>query len=318
MRSPKFLLLTLSLLLLAACSGSGRLASRTQTDQSRAAKDTSAESSNDSQSSGAKPQSPTMQQVSLNQVDQSQSVVEAMNRKIIRNADLALEVAAPTEAQQTVSAIAETLGGFVVNSESKLRPSGDGARQDVEVTLIVRVPSQQFKAAVEQIIALGSRVLQNKKTGEDVTEEFIDLEARVKTQKALEQQFLEIMKRADKVEDALEVQRQIAEVRTEIEKLEGRKRFLENRASLSTITVTLQQPTAIIVNTSGFGRSVREAVSESVAVAVDIVLFLIRFVIVMIPVLLLLILPGLLLTRFVWRRARAMQLGREPQPESAD
>lgn len=313
MRSPKFLLLILLLLLLAACSGSGRLASRTQAEQSRAAtatKDTSAES--------AKPQSPTMQQVSLKQVDQSQSIAEAMNRKIIRNADLALEVATPIEAQQKVSSIAETLGGFVVMSESKLRPTGDGSKQDVEVTLVVRVPSQQFNAAVQQILGLGNRVIQNKTTGEDVTEEFIDLEARVKTQKALEEQFLEIMKRAGKIADALDVQRQIADVRTEIEKLEGRRRFLENRASLSTITVTLQPPTTIIVNTSGFGRSVREAVSESVGVAVDIVLFIIRFVIVMIPVLVLIVLPGLLLTRFAWRRARKMQLKPEPEAEPAE
>ena len=107
-------------------------------------------------------------------------------------------------------------------------------------------------------------MIQEKITGQDVTEEFIDLEARIKTQKALELQFLEIMKQAHKVEDALEVQRQIAEVRTEIEKLEGRKRFLENRASLSTITVSLQSPTAIVVNTSGFGRNMREAVADSV------------------------------------------------------
>jgi hypothetical protein len=259
-----------------------------------------------------------MQQVSLNQVDQSQSIVEAMNRKIIRNADLALEVAAPLEAQQKVSSIAETLGGFVVTSESKLRPSSDGAKQDVEVTLVVRVPAQQFKSAVEQILGLGSRIIQNKATGEDVTEEFIDLEARVKTQKALEEQFLEIMKRAGKIDDALEVQRQIAEVRTEIEKLEGRKRFLENRASLSTITVALQPPATIVVNTSGVGRSIREAVSESVSVAVDIVLFMIRFAIVMIPVLLLILLPGFLLTRFAWKRARKMQLARVPQTESAE
>jgi uncharacterized membrane protein len=59
-------------------------------------------------------------------------------------------------------------------------------------------------------------------------------------------------------------------------------------------------------------------VSESIGVAVDIVLFIVRFVIVMIPVLLLIILPGLLLTRFVWRRARKMQLDSEVQTESAD
>jgi Flp pilus assembly protein TadB len=159
-------------------------------------------------------------------------------------------------------------------------------------------------------------VIQEKITGNDVTEEFIDLEARIKTQKALESQFLEIMKQAHKVEDALEVQRQIAEVRTEIEKLEGRKRFLENRATLSTITVNLQSPTAIAVNTSGFGRNIREAVVDSVDVASAIVLFLIRFVIVMIPIFILIILPVWLLTRYVLSRTRKMQFARGPKPDT--
>jgi len=186
----------------------------------------------------------------------------------------------------------------------------------LEVNLVVRVPATQFGAALDQIRSTGSRVIQEKITGQDVTEEFIDLEARIKTQKALESQFLEIMKQAHKVEDALEVQRQIADVRTEIEKLEGRKRFLENRASLSTISVSLQSSTAIAVNSSSFGRNIREAVADSVDVASAIVLFLIRFIILLIPILLLIILPGFLITRYALRRARKMQFGREPQPDS--
>ena len=126
------------------------------------------------------------------------------------------------------------------------------------------------------------------------------------------------MKQANKVPDALEVQRQVAEVRTEIEKLEGRKRFLENRASLSTITVSLQTPSAIVVSTSGFRRNLREAVADSVSVASGIVLFLTRFVIVMVPILILIVIPGLLVTRFVLRRAKRMQLspGAGSSPES--
>lgn len=115
------------------------------------------------------------------------------------------------------------------------------------------------------------------------------------------------MKQANKVVDALEVQRQIAEVRTEIERLEGRKRFLENRASLSTISVSLRTPTAIAVNTSGFGRNIREAVAESVGIASQIVLFLIRFVIVMIPIFILVLLPGWFVVRYALRRTRRMQ-----------
>ena len=263
----------------------------------------------------AKSQDAVPQQVSLKQADQSQSMAEAMDRKIVRDADLVLEVGAPTEVQRKITSIAELLGGFVVTSESKQRQIGD-AKQELEVNLVVRVPATKFGAALDQIRSTGSRVIQEKITGNDVTEEFIDLEARTKTQKALESQFLEIMKQAHKVEDALEVQRQIAEVRTEIEKLEGRKRFLENRASLSTITVNLQSPTAIAVNTSGFGRNIREAVVDSVDVASAIVLFLIRFVIVMIPIFILIILPGWLLTRYVLRRTRKLQFARAPQPDA--
>ncbi|HKZ78006.1 MAG TPA: DUF4349 domain-containing protein [Pyrinomonadaceae bacterium] len=236
-----------------------------------------------------------------------------MDRKIISSAELSLEVVAPTTAQQKISSIAASLGGFVVTSESKQSESAEHSKEDPRITLVVRIPAMQFDSALNQIRGLANRVTQEKITGEDVTEEFIDLEARIKTQKALEEQFLQIMKQAAKVTDALEVQRQIAEVRTEIEKLEGRKRFLENRTSLSTITVGLQSPAAIAVNTSSFGHSIREAVSTSIDLATEIVLLLIRFVIVMIPILILIVLPASIAGRFILRRARRIQLARELQ-----
>lgn len=251
------------------------------------------------------------QQISLQQVDQLESANEAVNRKIIRDATISLEVAAPSQVQHDINALAESIGGFVVTSEAKRREDSEQAKQELEITLVVRVPSAQFFPTIDKIRSFGTRVLHEKVTGQDVTEEFIDLEARIKTQKALEAQFLEIMKQAGKVADALEVQRQIAEVRTEIERLEGRKRFLESRSSLSTITVSLQEPTAIVVSSSGFGRSIKEAVRDAVDIAGAIVLFLIRFIIVMIPIFLLVILPVALFARFFWRRARRSRLGQE-------
>jgi hypothetical protein len=245
------------------------------------------------------------QNVSLNQADHSQTMAEAMNRKILRNADFQLEVADPTVTQREITSIAESLGGFVVTSESKQVDGGDPANQELNISLVLRVPAPQFGIALEKIRATASRVIQEKTTGLDVTEEFIDLEARSKTQKALELQFLEIMKQANKVPDALEVQRQIADVRTEIEKLEGRKRFLENRASLSTITIGLKTPVAIAVNTSGFGRDIKDAISDSLGVGSAILLFLVRFVLVAIPIFILVILPGALLARYVFHRARS-------------
>ena len=193
----------------------------------------------------------------------------------------------------------------MVTSESKRHENADPSKQELEVTLVVRVPAPQFGLRWIRFAALGTRVVQEKITGQDVTEEFIDLEARIRTQKALEQQFLEIMKRASKVEDALEVQRQIAEVRTEIEKLEGRKRFLGNRASLSTITVTLQNQTRSSSAPRALVAASKRPSRDAVDIAGAIVLFLIRFVIVMIPIFFLIILPAGLIARFFWRQRPA-------------
>ncbi|HEY8227588.1 MAG TPA: DUF4349 domain-containing protein [Pyrinomonadaceae bacterium] len=246
--------------------------------------------------------------VSLTQADSAETVAAAADRKIIKNAELTLEVASPTDAQRAIASITESHNGFVVTSETRQTENADPAKRTLEVKLIARVPANQFDAAVTAIEKLATNVIHRTISGNDVTEEFIDLEARIRTQKALELQFMQILKQAGKIADALEVQRQIADVRTEIEKLEGRKRFLENRASLSTITVEIKPPVVIAVSTTGFGRNLRESVSDSIDVASAIVLGLTRFVIVMIPIVVLIILPlGLVATFFV-RRAKRIRL----------
>ena len=258
------------------------------------------------------------QKVSLTDVDKAESTAEAAERKIIRNADLTMEVASTTEAQHGVTAIAESHGGFVVTSEAKQRENVDPAKRTLDIKLVVRVPATQFGTTLNEIKTLAGNIPEAHVTGQDVTEDFIDLEARIKTQKALELQFLEIMKDARKVVDALEVQRQIADVRTDIEKLEGRKRFLENRSSLSTITVNIQAPKSVTVSTTGFRSSLRDAVSDSLELASGMVTFFIRLVIVMLPVLVLVVLPSGLVLRYFMRRAQRLRLAQalaNPAPE---
>jgi len=249
------------------------------------------------------------EKVSLNDVDKAESTAEAADRKIIRNAEITIEVPSTTDAQHRVTSIAEAHGGFVVTSEAKQRESNDPAQRTLDIKLVVRVPSNQFGSAFDEIKQLAGNTPAEQVTSQDVTEDFIDLEARIKTQKALEVQFLEIMRQAHKIEDALEVQRQIAEVRTEIEKLEGRKRFLENRSSLSTINVNIQTPKPVItVTQTGFGHSLRDAVSDSVTLASDMVLFFARSLIMMVPVFLFVLLPLGLVGRYLMRRAKRMRL----------
>ena len=302
MKSPFILLLALFTL---SCSPSAdsNLAQPAMTKNQRVAAE---EATKTTESAAA---APALRNVSMADTTTTDETAPAADRKIIRDADITIEVASTNEAQHRVTSIAEAHGGFVVTSESKQRASDDPAQRTLDFKLVVRIPANQFGRAFDEIKKLASNVLEEKATGQDVTEEFIDLEARIKTQKALETQFLEIMRQANKVADALEVQRQIAEVRTDIERLEGRKRFLENRTSLATITVNVQAPKPIIATTpTGFGHGLRTAVSDSIELASGMFLFFVRALILMVPLLVFVVLPGVVVIRYAMRRARRMRL----------
>jgi hypothetical protein len=243
------------------------------------------------------------QEVSLADVTAAQAATVAAERKIIRNGELTLETESPTDGQRRITTIAESLGGFVVTSEFKQNTAQ--AKPSQSVTVVARVPSAQFNAALDQIHSLAGKVIQEKVSGQDVSEEYLDIEARIRTKKALEAQFLEIMKQAKKVSDALEVQNELADVRTEIERLEGRRRFLENQSALSTITVNLQLPAPVVATTSsGFGHDIKQAFGDAIDIAAAIVLFLIRAVIVLAPLALIFGLPAWVIWRLVRRRIR--------------
>ena len=313
------------LLIVAACSGGSMQRSRSAPDGAL----TASNSAGAAQSSPAATQTTegfgktqaVMQPVSLTQADQSQASQQvAVERKIIRDADINLEVASPAEGQRKLGTIAEAHGGFVVTSETRLQDNAARDSQPAEIaTVQLRVPASHFDAALAEIRAIGSRVRSVKETGKDVTEEFIDLDARLRTQRALEAQFLEIMKRADKVSDALEVQTNLASVRMEIERVEGRLRFLENQAALSTINVTLQPPASLVsVNTSGFFAGVKSAFGDGIDIAADIILGFIRFGIALLPVLVLIVLPLVLLWRLIRPRLRRRPKTVPPAPPVAD
>ncbi|HEX8723015.1 MAG TPA: DUF4349 domain-containing protein [Pyrinomonadaceae bacterium] len=304
MRSFAVLILALALAGLAACGGG-----------SRPAAPQSASSAPDSAAPAAQAGGgdAAMKTVSLQQTENAAPAPQAdapaaAGRKIIRNATLTLEADDPSKAVQRVASVAEARGGFVVTSESRQQAGEKGGKGYEVFTVEMRVPAAQFDAALADIRAAAGGVTAQKITGKDVTEEYIDLEARLRTQQALEAQMLEIMKRADTVADAMSVQRELANVRAEIERVEGRRRFLENQSSLSTINVTVEPP-APLVSTTGFLRSIGRAFGEGLDIAAAVTLFLIKLVLALLPVALLIVLPLYLLIRFFVRRAR-----RRPAP----
>ena len=225
-------------------------------------------------------------------------------RRIIRNAELSLEVESPSGAEEAATAIAEKLGGFTVSSERHQYVDSEG-QSSVTIDLVLRIPAEQFQPALAQLRALSKRVASEKITGQDVTEEFIDLEARIRTERALEAQYLDILKDAKSVKDALDVHTHLADVREQIEKAEGRKRFLENQTSLSTIHVEIRKYVPEI-RTSGFGfsSSLRAAAGDLVRVSAGIVTGVIRAVGILLPILVILGIPAYYVTRFVRARRR--------------
>jgi hypothetical protein len=168
--------------------------------------------------------------------------------------------------------------------------------------MTVRVPAERFSEALDEIRTTATRVVIETVKGQDVTEEFIDIEAQLKAKKSLEEQFMAIMKRANSVEDALEVQSQLADVRGEIERIEGRKRFLENQSSLSTIKVRLQTAKVFAQSSAGFGTRLTEAFGAGFDVAMNFVLGLITFLTAALPFAAFIGLPCFVIIRYVLKR----------------
>jgi hypothetical protein len=223
-------------------------------------------------------------------------------RRIVKKASLELEVQNLGDAQAAVSRIAEREGGFVASTERQAMGDDEGHR-DGAVTLTLRVPAAHFVSALEALRRLGVGSGAERVTTEDVTEESIDLDARIHNQRELEAQFLEILKRASKVEDALNVQREIAGVRTEIERMEGRRRFLEHETELSTLSVALAPSRPLVsASFSDFSSSVVRAASDSVNLGAGIVTATIRALGVLVPLALFVALPFALLLRAARRR----------------
>jgi Domain of unknown function (DUF4349) len=245
---------------------------------------------------------PAITKISLESANASQGSAQITERKIIRNAELTIEIDDPRKGLQKIASIAEKNGGFIISSESKDKLANEQKLTSTTITITARVPAAQFGDAVEAIRQIAGKITIEKISGIDVTEDYIDLEARIRTKRALEMQFLEIMRQARKISDALEVQSQLADVRTEIESLEGRRRFLENKSALSTISVTLQSPAPLFVATkSGFQNSVKMAFGDGLDTASEIVLGVIRFVMVIIPIAILILFPCWLLFKLARR-----------------
>ena len=161
--------------------------------------------------------------------------LQTLERKVISSATVSIKVKVVEEAVAQIRTIADGVGGFV----EQLSSSGSAKRQQASMT--VRVPEDQFFTALERIETLGE--VQSKNVGsEDVSEQFIDLEARLRSTLREEESMLALLGRSVTVSEVLAIERELARVRSEIERLQGQLNFLERRVALATISVFLSPP----------------------------------------------------------------------------
>jgi len=159
---------------------------------------------------------------------------ELTQRKIIKNGTLQLLVEKAEETTQEIKSIGKKLNGFV--SESRIYEVSQKTKLG---NITIRVPADKFDTAMEDIKKLAIKVEKENISAKDVTEEFIDLEARLKNSQAEEKQYLEIMKQAKTVEDTLKVASKLSQVRGQIERIQGQLKYLSDKIDLATISVDL-------------------------------------------------------------------------------
>ena len=230
--------------------------------------------------------------------DQYGETAVAGDRKIIKNAYLEIEIE-KGKFQETLfklTNLAEQSGGFVSDSQSY--SDTEGNLTSGYITL--RVPSNKFNSALSKIKGMGT-LKSSSTSGQDITQEYTDLESRLRNYEAQEEVLLELMKKSTKVSDSIEVQRELSNVQGEIEVIKGRMNYLDDMVSFSTINVNFHEPDPV-KTAAGWGFV--EALKRGLRGAVTAFNWIVMVLIATIPLWILLGIVGLIVWQIIKARKR--------------
>jgi hypothetical protein len=219
-------------------------------------------------------------------------------RMIIHSGTMNLEVDKYDETEGKIKDITNRFNGYVTNTISSLNASGKK-----QGTITIRIPSEKFDGLLSEISKI-RKVMNQNISGKDVTEEYMDSEARLKTQRELESRLLKLLEeKTARLTDVVDVEQKLAGVRENIEKTEGRMRYLKDQASYSTLAVSVYEPSMLVTSTGGgffyeLGRGFEKGLTGFTAVLSA----LITFIIALLPVLVIAYLIFLLVRRYLRKR----------------
>jgi len=195
----------------------------------------------DSAQSGKSEKSLTSTELPKSEKSIDTTKAQANNQMVIYQAELELRVKNFENTMQNLEEKAKKYGGYIAESSV----TKDGTEQ-VSGSMKLRIPQAHFQEFLNDAEGQAAEVLKRNINGQDVTEEYVDLESRLRSKRAVEERLLSFMKNAAKTEDLLKISADLASVQEEIEVIEGRMKYLENQTSLSTVSITLYETKVVV------------------------------------------------------------------------
>ncbi len=171
-------------------------------------------------------------------LDVAAAVAAQANRMVIKNAELRLLVADTDTAIDGVTQTVADMGGYIVSSRVWFQDWWDGSHKYATITLAV--PADGFEVTMRRLRGLGLQVLDEQASGQDVTDQYVDLQAQLDNLEATRDRIRTFLEQAQTVEESLHVNQELSNVEAQIEQIKGRMNYLSQRANYSNITITLE------------------------------------------------------------------------------
>lgn len=162
----------------------------------------------------------------------------SIDRKIVKNAELSVLVEDSDIAVDRLTQVVSDVGGYIVSSRVWYQPHLDGENYKY-ASITLGIPVDQFEVTMRRVRGLGLRVLDENASGEDVTDQFVDLQSRLTNLEATQARIQSFLEDAKTVDEALRINQELAQIEAQIEEVKGRMNYLSDRSAFSTITVSI-------------------------------------------------------------------------------
>ena len=198
----------------------------------------------------------SLEQSSQPEIDKLTEAGITIQRKIIKEGTIKFETPDVKKTRDEIVKIVNEYNGYLAN-DNVTNYTGS-----THYNITIRIPANNFDLLLEKISSTAKRIDSKEIKALDVTEEFVDVEARIKAKKEIEARYKELLKQANKVDDILSIEKEIGLLRTDIEAFEGRLKYLNDKVAYSTLSINFYEQREIPPSSFGFGGKISEALYD--------------------------------------------------------